>query len=1054
MRLNVVVVAILFASSCVLEVSLDRKACDPPNHECEDGFVCFEGTCFAEGEVPEPPPDAGAPEEDAGAPGDDGGAPPPPPDGGPAPEDAGPGVDAGAPIGPAPPGNVSAAVLSPYAVKIAWTDGPDVEDTWVIERAIESGPFVELVRLDVARLEFIDATVIGGTGYSYRMRAEAAGLAGPPSPESAVTVGAARARDGLLALYTFRNTADATVFDRSGVSPAMDLTISDLAQVTQADGELTFTGDNVIAEAADSSKLFNARASNAYTIEAWLRSADLAQTGPARVITYSSNSSERNWTLGQEGDSLHFRAKSLFSEDNESDEFGSTFNADLIHVVATYDAGAIRVFRDGAELFDATPDVFGGGLDEWHSDQRFALANEVSRFRQWKGAFHLVAVYDRALSNAEVLQHFLVGAPVAETDGDGVPDDEDNCVDVDNADQANADGDNAGDACDADDDNDGIDDPIDNCPAVANPDQANVDGDAEGDVCDPCVTSIDNDVDGDGLCGPDDNCDFDPNDDQADLDGDGIGDACDTDRDGDGLPDINDRCPDDGGGDQTDSDFDGFGDDCDLCPGDFSLTNFDSDGDGFGDACDACPHIDDDQADADGDDVGDACDPRPGLQDEILFFDGFDADDFGVGWTPLGGVWRQEGGQARQLAPSGSSILGTALLRRDDLTFDDAWVETSFTFDEPLLGDEKAGVGYRIQGFSGWVSTLGRTLGTAVYELRGFDADVPEMFFTGLTPVPGAKRRIYGGAVGNIAFSGVDGDTPFGAIAAGLPSGGFGLFAEFTPASFDHIIVFGLDDVPPLSTDDDEGNLFFPGTIDFPTAAPKVLSFEGPGDRDCFEFTIPALTGAIAEITGGPANCSAQRSTFMTVHNAGVTDLFDFVVFDGERGDDPCSLAVAIAPAGDYVVCAAPDGDLAFGGAELALSERPILNGGDNCLDAIALDPAGGSVVGAFAGIDDLDDYDCTNDDDGLEAVYTLTLPDGATLDATVETARGDETLTIIDGCELPITCFDRADDSGDLAETVSHTNNTGADQTVFLVVDEFDRVSGDAFLLDWSVTP
>ncbi len=57
-----------------------------------------------------------------------------------------------------------------------------------------------------------------------------------------------------------------------------------------------------------------------------------------------------------------------------------------------------------------------------------------------------------------------------------------------------------------DTDGDGVPDPDDNCPNVFNPDQADVDGDGRGDVCD--------------------NCRFLANADQSDADQDGIGDAC------------------------------------------------------------------------------------------------------------------------------------------------------------------------------------------------------------------------------------------------------------------------------------------------------------------------------------------------------------------------------------------------------------------------------------------------------------------------------------------------------------------------------------------------
>jgi hypothetical protein len=58
-------------------------------------------------------------------------------------------------------------------------------------------------------------------------------------------------------------------------------------------------------------------------------------------------------------------------------------------------------------------------------------------------------------------------APALDGDGDGVPDDADNCPSNPNPDQANADGDSDGDACDADDDNDGVADGDDGCPTQA-----------------------------------------------------------------------------------------------------------------------------------------------------------------------------------------------------------------------------------------------------------------------------------------------------------------------------------------------------------------------------------------------------------------------------------------------------------------------------------------------------------------------------------------------------------------------------------------------------------
>jgi hypothetical protein len=77
-----------------------------------------------------------------------------------------------------------------------------------------------------------------------------------------------------------------------------------------------------------------------------------------------------------------------------------------------------------------------------------------------------------------------------DADGDGWPDEIDNCPLVPNAYQIDTDGDGQGNACDDDDDNDTIMDDNDNCPLVANTDQADSDGDGLGNACDVEPTPV------------------------------------------------------------------------------------------------------------------------------------------------------------------------------------------------------------------------------------------------------------------------------------------------------------------------------------------------------------------------------------------------------------------------------------------------------------------------------------------------------------------------------------------------------------------------------------
>jgi hypothetical protein len=227
-------------------------------------------------------------------------------------------------------------------------------------------------------------------------------------------------KEGLEALYTFEEGRGDTVRDTSGAGEPLDLKIADPGAVKWEGGGLKVNDGTLIASAAPPKRLVEAvRKSKAVTLEAWITPADGRQAGPARILTLSSGSSERNFTLGQEGDRFDVRFRARGTDRNGMPGLASPVGSAgprPTHLVYTRDAaGKARLYVDGEDR--GSRDV-GGDLSNWNDGFRLALANETTRDRAWRGTLHTVAIYSRALAPEEIRS---AGAAVKRYDLSGVP---------------------------------------------------------------------------------------------------------------------------------------------------------------------------------------------------------------------------------------------------------------------------------------------------------------------------------------------------------------------------------------------------------------------------------------------------------------------------------------------------------------------------------------------------------------------------------------------------------------------------------------------------------
>ncbi len=250
------------------------------------------------------------------------------------------------------------------------------------------------------------------------------GLA-PAHVEAASNRDDIRVGAGLLALYDFRESGGNLVKDRSGTGDPIDLRIENPQRVRWDSGVLTITGDTVIRSRSPAKRLSETiKRTGAVSIEAWIRPANLNQKGPARIVTMSKDPNERNFTLGQEGDRLEVRLRTSDTSTNGIPSIQSasrSLGEKLSHVVYTRSRGGqARMHVDGRVVAEQR---VAGSMGNWNRGFELALANEMSGDRPWKGELHLVAIYGRDLTSAEIARNHRAGPRSASVIGIAATDD-------------------------------------------------------------------------------------------------------------------------------------------------------------------------------------------------------------------------------------------------------------------------------------------------------------------------------------------------------------------------------------------------------------------------------------------------------------------------------------------------------------------------------------------------------------------------------------------------------------------------------------------------------
>ncbi|NBC11428.1 MAG: hypothetical protein GVY24_06785 [Planctomycetes bacterium] len=204
------------------------------------------------------------------------------------------------------------------------------------------------------------------------------------------------------------NDAGATTFpgylveDTSGYGEALDLIVQDTDAIAWPDGGgLMFTDDTIALSNDPAAKIHDAiAATGSFTLEAVFTPDNLAQNGPARILSVSESTSSRNFTLGQDGDAYAFRLRTTDTGGNGTPDINSPDGLEVAeqHVVITANGETVNFYRNGN--LEHTEDRTGSF--NWDDAMPLVMGGEADDTRNWQGLLSRIAIYDRALAPSQV----------------------------------------------------------------------------------------------------------------------------------------------------------------------------------------------------------------------------------------------------------------------------------------------------------------------------------------------------------------------------------------------------------------------------------------------------------------------------------------------------------------------------------------------------------------------------------------------------------------------------------------------------------------------------
>ena len=210
-----------------------------------------------------------------------------------------------------------------------------------------------------------------------------------------------------LVVYTFYEGNGDVVHDRSGVEPALDLTVAAPGNISWIDGGLAFNKETIAISNGPATKVIEAcMASDEITVEVWHKPANETQGEPRRIVSISRDGGNRNMSFIQHRDAHHIRLRTTttgFNGNKDVVQAPGLRPETMVKAIYLRDANEnAALYMDGQEV---AAGKVAGNLSNWDATYKIMLGNEetVGSGRFWLGEIHYVAIYSEALTPDQVL---------------------------------------------------------------------------------------------------------------------------------------------------------------------------------------------------------------------------------------------------------------------------------------------------------------------------------------------------------------------------------------------------------------------------------------------------------------------------------------------------------------------------------------------------------------------------------------------------------------------------------------------------------------------------